>query len=245
MNMDYNTTNIAQFNDSNVSSLKLKINEVEFEINTLENERAEIEKLIHEFEIRHNQELGEIILEILKLRKENLEEEVKVNTENQNEYTEAKKDYEDFQSSFEYIRNEKRFDLTKEEQEILKSKYRQASKLCHPDIVNDNMKDEAEQIFKELNEAYGKNDLSKVKEILNNLEKGIFISKSDTICNFENLQILLNKLLLKRENIYRTIQNIKKTDTYQTIDNLSDWDTYFYETKKQLISELSKLQTNE
>lgn len=244
MTTEKHNSNLTQFIDTDVSSLKVKIKEVEFEINTLENERAEIEKLIHEFEIRHNKELGEIILEILKIRKDKLEEEGKTDEEKAKEFYEAKKDYEDFQDNYEKVRNEKIFDITAEEKQTLKNNYRRASKLCHPDIVSDNLKEEAEQIFKELKDAYEKNDLNRVNEILKNLEKGMFISKSDSTSEYENLKNIFNRLMMKRDNLFKIIENIKNTDTYQVIDKVADWDLYFSKTKEQLEKELSKLQIN-
>ncbi|MGV8880183.1 MAG: hypothetical protein ACOH2A_14270 [Sphingobacteriaceae bacterium] len=242
MSIENHNSDITNFVDINISTLKLQIKEVEYEINNLENEKAEIEKLIHEFEIKHSQELGEIILDILKIRKERLKDEVKQNEDKRDEYSEAEKDYDDFQNSFEKTKEEKRFDLTLEEKSILKIKFRQASKLCHPDIVNDNLKVEAEKVFKDLNEAYSKNDLVRVSEILENLEQGVFISKSDSISEYENLKILLNVLITKRDNIVKIIKNIQNTDTYQIINDITDWDLYFQNTKEQLLREISKIQ---
>jgi len=238
-------SNLTHFIETEISVLKLEIKELELEINTLDNEKAEIEKLIHEFEIKHTKELGEIILEILRLRKEKLEKEVKLNEKKQDEFYEAKRDYDDFQYTYETTKEEKIFDLTPEEKQKLKSKYRKASKLCHPDIVSDDLKEKAEQIFKDLKKAYEQNDLNKVNEILENLEKGIFISKSDSINEKENLKNILNGLIIKRDNLIKIIDNIKNTNTYKIIIKIPNWDKYFSETKEQLEKELCKLQINE
>lgn len=238
-------SNLTHFIETEISVLKLEIKELELEINTLDNEKAEIEKLIHEFEIRHTKELGEIILEILRLRKEKIEKEVKLNGKKQDEFYEAKRDYDDFKYTYETTKEEKMFDLTSEEKQKLKSKYKKASKLCHPDIVSDDLKEKAEQIFKDLNKAYEQNDLNKVNEILENLEKGIFISKSDSINEKENLKNILNGLIIKRDNLIKINDNIKNTNTYQIIIKISNWDKYFSETKEQLEKELCKLQINE
>ncbi len=238
-------SNITQFIEAEISVLKLEIKELEIEINTLNNEKAEIEKLIHEFEIRHTKELGEIILEILRLRKEKLGKEVELNEKKQDEFYEANRDYDDFKYTYETSKEEKIFDLTSEEKQKLKSKYRKASKLCHPDIVSDDLKGKAERIFKDLKKAYEQNDLNKVNKILENLEKGVFISKSDSINEKEKLKNILNELIIKRDNLIKIIDNIKNTNTYKTIIKISNWDKYFSETKEQLEKELYKLQINE
>ena len=94
-------SNLTHFIETEISVLKLEIKELELEISTLDNEKAEIEKLIHEFEIKHTKELGEIILEILRLRKEKAEKEVKLNGKKQDEFYEAKRDYDDFKYTYE------------------------------------------------------------------------------------------------------------------------------------------------
>ena len=58
------------FIDPEIEGLKLEIKALEIAINTLSNEKADLEKLIHEFGIRHNKELGELIIKILQHRKE-------------------------------------------------------------------------------------------------------------------------------------------------------------------------------
>ncbi len=50
--------------DPKIDALKLEIKALEAAINILSNEKADIEKLIHEFGIRHNKELGELIIKI-------------------------------------------------------------------------------------------------------------------------------------------------------------------------------------
>ena len=69
-------------------------------------------------------------------------------------------------------KDKKVIEITEEQKQELKAYYRKASKLCHPDVVAEEFKKQAEQIFKDLKDAYDSNDLQKVKEILSNLEKG-------------------------------------------------------------------------
>ena len=57
--------------DPEIDALKLEVKSFEFEINNLSDEKADLEKIIHEFGIRHNQELGKLIIKILQFRKEN------------------------------------------------------------------------------------------------------------------------------------------------------------------------------
>ena len=88
---------------------------------------------------------------------------------------EAEEDYNTYHEEFESSKNEEIAKLTEDEQKELKSKYRKASKLCHPDLVSDEQKELATKLFAELSDAYERNDLEKVREILENLELGNFL----------------------------------------------------------------------
>src|SRR5690606_24651038 len=132
--------------------------------------------------------------------------------------------------------------LSGDDQADLKSCYYKASKLCHPDLVSEELKDKATEIQASLNEAYQKNDLQQVKQILFNLEHGTFSfdkqpSKSD-------LDILRAKFLQLKEKLRQLIivnAEIKRSETYRTIESLVDWDAYFEENKEQLKLELKSL----
>ncbi len=140
----------------------------------------ELEKLIHEFSVRYNKELGELLIEILNIRKRK--------ATNTHQHEQAEKDYNDFYSDYQATKNEKVIQLTEEEQRDLKDKYRKASKLCHPDVVAEQFKSLAHTIFTELNEAYEQNNLDRVCEILENLlGNKAFTTKADTENEKENL----------------------------------------------------------
>jgi len=217
--------------DPEVEALKLEIKGLEIAINSLSDEKADIEKLIHEFGIRHNQELGELIIKILQHRKEKAKD-----TPQQQE---AEEDYNTYQQEYEATKDEQIDTLTPEEQKELKDKYRKASKLCHPDVVSEEQKELATKLFAELSAAYEKNDLNKVREILENLEKGnFFVSKSDAINQKQLLQAEMEKLRLRIKELKEQLQTIKESDTYKTVSSITDWDDYFSNAKKQLQQQL-------
>ena len=162
---------VANYIDPEIEALCFEAKALEAQLQQLSDEKAELEKLIHEFGVRHNQELGELILKILKFRKEQYKDTP--------QEKETNKDYEDFHSNYEATKDEQILVLTDDEKKVLKEKYRRASKLCHPDIVTEEQKEEAHKIFTELNTAYEQNDLKRVSEILDNLQQGkTFKSKS-------------------------------------------------------------------
>lgn len=221
--------------DPEIDALKLEIKSLEVEINNLSDEKADLEKIVHEFGIRHNQELGKLIIKILQFRKEN----AKGTAQEQ----EAQEDYNTYHEEFESSKSEKIADLTEDEQKELKSKYRKASKLCHPDLVSEEQKELATKLFAELSSAYERNDLEKVREILKNLELGnFFIAKSDAINEKELLKIEIEKLRLRIKELKEQLQIIVESTTYETIISIDNWEDYFSNAKKELSSQLKNLE---
>jgi hypothetical protein len=203
-------------------------------LNKLSDEKADLEKLIHEFGVRHNKELGELILKILKFRKNQ--------AKGTSKETEAEEDYKNYSEEFEISKNEKIAELTEEELLEIKKKYRKASKLCHPDVVSEDQNELADKLFTELNAAYERNHLEKVKEILENLERGnFFVSKSDAINEKQLMKAEIEKLKIRIRQLQQEMQLIKESDAYRTISSIEDWDIYFKETKEKLEEQAKEL----
>jgi hypothetical protein len=221
--------------DPEIDALKLEIKSLELEINDLSDEKADLEKIIHEFGIRHNQELGKMIIKILQFRKEN----AKGTAQEQ----ETEEDYNNYQEEFESSKNEKITNLTADEQKELKVKYRKAGKLCHPDLVSEEQKELATKLFAELSSAYERNDLEKVGEILKNLELGnFFIAKSDAINEKELLKTETEKLRMRIKELKEQLRIIVESPTYETIIGIDNWEEYFSNAKKELSSQLNALE---
>jgi len=93
-----------------------------------------------------------------------------------------------------------------------------------------------------LNDANAKNDLARVTQILENLEKGILkAEKGDRISDKEILRATIERLKIKLKQFEIEIINIKQTDTFKIVSSIEDWDTYFAKTKEKLQLELEKL----
>jgi hypothetical protein len=227
--------NLSVFIDPEIGGLKLEAKSLEAKLNKLSDEKVDLEKLIHEFGVRHNKELGELILKILKYRKT-----IAKGTPKE---TEAEEDYKNYSQEFEVSKNEKVTDLTEEELIEIKKKYRSASKLCHPDVVSEEQKELADKLFTELNKAYEQNHLKKVTEILETLTKGnFFVSKSDTITEKQLMKAEIEKLKIRISKLQNQVQLIKESDAYNTISSIKDWDVYFKETKEKLENQAKELE---
>jgi len=226
--------NVTLYIDSELDTLRLEVKSEENHLQQLFNEKAEIEKLIHEFGIRHNKELGELIVEILKLKKDT--------SQGTTQQAEAENDYNSFYTNYEASKEEKSFILTETEKAQIKEKYRKASKLCHPDVVSDDQKEIAHKVFMQLKDAYETNDLEKVKELLGILEQAkMFVSKTDIATEKLTLQLQLQNFRLRIADLEKEIKAIKSSRTYKKISEIENWDEYFYKTQQELHEQLNQL----
>ena len=188
-------------------------------------------------------EINKIEKELNKIRKEakQAKEEIEDDPAWQ-DYKEAENDYEEFCNDYKEVLNKERYKITDEEKIELKQLYRKAVKLCHPDIVTDELKVQAKTIIQKLNDAYAKSDLLKVKAILHSLETGkSFDTDSDTINDKEILKEKIVEMRQKIAEIEQEIDEIKTDETFQTIQEIDDWDVYFEDMEEALQKQYENL----
>ena len=108
--------------------------------------------------------------------------------------------------------------------------------------MSDEFKEQAGEVFKQLNAAYKNKDIKAVNKILNALKtnKGFSIF-SDTVSDADKLRSRIDQLRSKIDIIIEQIAQIKKDETYLMIEIISDWDVYFNDLKSQLREELARL----
>jgi len=186
------------FEEVDLEQLKWQIKYLEVEIVALENEKSTIEKIISDFVHTYTIAFGELILKILKLKKEKLKKAGR--NGKTEEYEKAEEEFNTFNEQYKQEKKNDIEDLSDEEKDELKQKYRKAVLLCHPDkFTDEKQKEKAHKIFVQLQEAYSKNNLKKVREILSNLEKGIYeideeIKVSKKVILLEQLNYLKQRL---------------------------------------------------
>ena len=228
---------IAIYDDVELFGLQLELRSLELQLNALENELVEAEKLVHEFLVRHTKELGTLIIELLELRK--------VTAKTEEEKAEAEQDEETYREGYEANKDTVIPELTVEEKKDLNKIYREASMLCHPDrFANEPLEKQkkAEELFKELADAYSNNDTKRVQGILQQLKNGILSvdlqnapSKKDTI------KVILETLKNKAVAITQKIRELKGTEVYTTATSNADWDAYFTNAKIDLQKQIDNL----
>jgi hypothetical protein len=226
---------LSIWTDPEIAAMKLEIKNLENKLNAFDNEKIELEKLLFEFQHRHTNELSGIILNILRLRK------LKFKTD-KSKYQDAENDEHSYREQAKTEKAKQLYELTEEERIELKRKFRKATVLCHPDKVNDEFKEAAQKIFIELKAAYDANNLKKVTEILEDLEKGnYFKSRSEAVLESDLLKAAIAKLRLQIKTLETEIIEIKQSETFKTIMSIDDWNEYFRITKEKLQKELELL----
>lgn len=232
---------ISTYTDVDVERLKWEIKYLETEILAIETEKGTIEKIISDFIHTYTLAFGELLSKILMLKKERLQ---KQGNQRSREFEEAEKEFHDFKEQYKQEKKKAFYDLSDEEKEELKKLYRKAATLCHPDrFTDDEMKAKAHLVFIELQAAYAKNDIERVKEILEKLEKGIYDIEQKGYSN--KRQELLDRIdyLRSRLNeVSKNVNNLLISKSYRDIITIKNMDTFFEEEKQRLENELKNLE---
>jgi DNA repair exonuclease SbcCD ATPase subunit len=228
-----------------IEELKNTIAELEEALKNIDEEDEEYEELT-----KAHKELQEEI-EVLEKELENQEEELEKTKEFiedetiEEEYEEAKANFDEYENEYEQTKENQKdvMQLSDDEKAELKKLFRETARLCHPDIVPDEFKEKATQMMQQLNDAYSKKDLKKIKEILSSLENGtVFEITSDKLEDKIKLQEKINEYKQNIKDIEDEIARIVEDDTYQTVSGLDDWDGYFEELKSDLEAQKEELE---
>jgi len=227
-----------------VDSLRREIQRIEEEITSISQEFNETQKVIHEFSKLHSEELGDLLQKILFQSKLKAAYEAKIDAENaekQEEFEEAKNDHEEYSKSYEASKKQQLNTLTPAQKKELKKLYRQTSLRCHPDRIVEELHEQAEEIFVELNKAYKANDLERVRAINEQVKSGAMLSKSETITELKKLESTVNSLKQKLQDWLDKLDKLKAMPTFKTVSSIDDWSIYFEETKVVLADQLERL----
>ena len=236
---------VTTFVDPEIAALQLEMHALELDISNLENEKSEIEKTIQDFEIQYNRALGQLLIAVLALRRKIAEARAAENpedTEAQERQKETENDYEAYHKTYEEIKTKPLNTLTVNEKQILKNRFREASMLCHPDVVADAFKEKATALFMALRQAYEENNLSKVTEILDALKHGKpYQAEHKTLNEKRHLRTVIDRLRSRRAQLLDALQGLQMHNTFETIQSITDWNVYFDNQKARLEAQLEKL----
>lgn len=233
---------IVVHGDIDIPGLEFEKEMLSVQVSALEEEKSDVLRIIRRFEVRYNLELGDLILEILELKKE-----ISQQSNDEEAFEEANNQYNRFKKNYQQLSIEGMNVLSEEEELEIKKLFKKASKLCHPDLVKEAFKDNASQSFIELRNAFETGNLKKVKEILEELEAGNWIKSTVAIINakFEQLKHQVSVLRKKVAQLTDELLTLKNTESYQIISSIQDWDAYFSDARIRLEEELKVLKSHE
>jgi cell division protein FtsB len=230
----HDSSGLSVYEDPQIQGLKLELKLLENRLNELTDTQADLEREINEFNGEYFRRLGGLIEKILKRRAELCRDE----TEKQ----QTQQDYEEFERGYQQQLEDAPQTLTHEELQELKTAFRKASRLCHPDKLADEFKARGEAFFKELHEAYRRQDLERVTEILTTLQTGKSLgSVADDVNNLEKLQAKIAALREQIAILEIEVKRLQDDEIYQQILLIDDRESYFSELSKELEIELTAL----
>lgn len=232
------TTGVQHWQNNRLDALKLQLANYENQHRAFDIEKMELNKILVDFNHQHTIELGDIIMEILELKTELLQDDEALK--------EAQEDKDAYEENYNAEQNKDIIDLSHEDRRALKKMFREATIMCHPDKFSQASKEvqeQAEDIFKALNDANAMNDIDTVKELLKRLKVG-FLSLDNLVIK-DSVEFFQGKINMFRDKLGAIVNEvfaIKESETYLTITEIEDWDNYFTSMKASLQEELEILQ---
>lgn len=234
---------VQPYSDPDIAGLQLEVLALHAELADLQTLKFEIETDLRSFSLRYHQELGVLVLRILELKEDRLRREAQSDPSKRQEFEKAHTNHEEFRSDQTLAAGEPAPPhLTKDEEEELRTAFRTASKLCHPDVVAEYHRDRARQIFVELTAAYQDHDLNRVKRILRDLQHGdIALMSATSISDKERLLGKVSELRRDIVSVREEIDKMRSTVSWRTLASSADLDLYFQIKRADLEKELSTL----
>lgn len=249
---------------ADIPFLRLQLGTLELRLESLSDEKSELERRLITFNRRHDDALGDLIKRILKARAELArlhaasQKSAKKKQEDEATAKEAEETYKDYAKHHEELqRSEPLPKLDVEAERELKSLYRKACGLCHPDKVPEEKKEAAHRVFVDLQEAYKGNDLTRVREIYETLAAGgLPGTRSNTLSEAESLKAAIAEMEYAIARLVVELQALQTSDGVKLADAAGasemEWQVFFEKQIETLEIELVDLvsailgaQTNE
>ena len=144
-------------------------------------------------------------------------------------YQQAQESTQSFEQEYEEVKEAVVARLDEGEAKQLKALYRKASRLCHPDLVSDELKEQAHEFMVEVNAAYAAQDLPRLQSVLVQLENNGKLERcSNVLPTKDALLAKLAELKASYQQILEELEIYEASEEYQEVLALGDdWDNYF------------------
>lgn len=150
---------------------------------------------------------------------------------------EARQEYEEYQEQQHNAEQRFGFEqkMSPDERLELKRLWRQASKLCHPDLVDDAFKEEAHAMMVQLNQARQRGDLAAIRLLLTRLQKGLEpLMASDRLNDLARLRQRIHEVKQHIASLIDELNALEKEESWQLVSSLTDQEGYFRQQEKAL-----------
>ncbi|WP_145573775.1 DNA repair protein [Yersinia alsatica] len=157
---------------------------------------------------------------------------------------EAKEKYESYQEQQNDAeqRHDNERKLSADQRQELKRLWRQASRLCHPDLVADEFKEKAHQLMVQLNQARQRGDFSAIHTLLESLKQGLEpLMASDLIDDLERLRRKISEVRHQIDAMLHELDALEKEESWRLATSLPDKDGWFKEQENLLSKTLNLL----
>lgn len=157
---------------------------------------------------------------------------------------EAKEKYERYQEQQNDAeqRHDNERKLSADQRQELKRLWRQASRLCHPDLVADEFKEKAHQLMVQLNQARQRGDFSAINTLLESLKQGLEpLMASDLIDDLERLRRKISEVRHQIDAMLHELDALEKEESWRLATSLPDKDGWFKEQENLLSKTLNLL----
>lgn len=250
----HHATAVVVAEDVDVHRLRFELSVLELRLESLSEEKAEMDRRLITFNLRHDEALGDLIQRLLRARAElaslKASKTIKVEAREkaEAEAREAEEEYAEYSQQHEALREEEPFpSLSEEEEGALKAIYRKACSLCHPDKFPEDQKERATEVFIELQEAYKSNDIAKVQAIYDDLvADGLPNSRSRSLREIDTLKAAIAELKHRLGQITAEIIALRTSDAFQMVEaagrNEADWKAFFAQQSFALEAESARIE---
>lgn len=236
--------------DIDVPNLQFQLQILELRLQSLTNEKSDLERTLVIFNRRYNDILGGLLIDVLgaqatlaRQKAEACKQQTTENAQVEQEAEQAEQDWRDYQQEYDA---QQKLDapslLNEDEEQELKKLYRKACSLCHPDRFDDAQKEAAHQAFVTLQHIYKANDLNALRELHTTLKSGglpkaprsITLSRSDALrAAIAELQHRINETLHQLQQMHRS----EGAELLRLAGNTENEWLIFFEKQKQLLEE--------
>ena len=245
--------------DIDVPNLQFQLQVLELRLQSLSNEKSDLERTLVIFNRRYNDALGTLLIDLLgaqaklarqKAERHRQQQQAEQEAEQaEQEAEQAEQDWQDYQQEYEAQQTQDApSHLNEEDEQELKKIYRKAANLCHPDKFEDDQKDAATQTFVVLQELYDNNDLSALRELYTSLKNGGLLKapRSTTLSRSDALRAAIAELQHRISETLRQLQRLHHSEGADLLrlagNTESEWLSFFEKQKQLLQEEILQLQ---